>query len=102
MNVRHTSAPLFVISIALLILSGCGTTGRDWKQAKAENTIPAYTHFLAEHPSGVHVDEAKAAIDDLDWLSAKAKDTYADYDKYLTTYPAGKHAGEAESCSSGN
>jgi hypothetical protein len=96
MNVRRTSASLFMIVMALFVLSGCGTTGRDWKQAKDANTITAYTRFLAEHPSGAHVDEAKAAIDDLDWLSAKAKDTYADYDKYLTTYPAGRHAGEAK------
>ncbi len=98
MNPRQSPTRLLVLTTALLasLLASCGKTESDWKQAKDANTAPGYAGFLAKHPQGSHVDEARAAIDDLDWNSAKTKNTVADYNKYLLTYSAGRHAVEAK------
>lgn len=94
MNLRQTPAKLLVLAMTLLV--GCGTTERDWKQAKEANTASGYADFLGKHPQGSHVDEARAAIEEIDWNSAKAKNSTAAYNKYLATYSAGRHAAEAK------
>ena len=85
----------YFLVLATTFLASCGTTERDWKAAKEANTASAYADFLAKHPQGSHVDEARAAIDDLDWNSAKIKNTSVDYNKYLLAYPAGQDTSEA-------
>ncbi len=94
MKLKQTPTQLLVLATA--ILAACGTTDRDWKLAKEANTAPGYADFLAKHPRGAHVDQARAAIEELDWSSTKAKNVIADYNRYLLTYPAGRHAIEAE------
>jgi hypothetical protein len=88
--------PVNLLVLLTTVLAGCGTTERDWKQAKDANTASGYAGVVAKHPQGAHVDEARAAIEEIDWTSAKAKDTTADYNKYLGTYSAGRHAVEAK------
>jgi hypothetical protein len=94
MKLTRILVPLLVL--ATILLAGCGTTERDWKVAKDVNTAPGYADFLAKHPQGSHVDEARAAIDEIDWTSIKTKNTSAGYNKYLLTYPAGRHTSEAK------
>lgn len=94
MKLRQTLATLLVL--VTTFFAGCGTTERDWKQAKDANTASGYSEFLAKHPQGAHVEDARAAIEEIDWTSAKAKNTSADYNKYLATHSAGRHAVEAK------
>jgi hypothetical protein len=93
MERRKTTLSLL---LATTVLAGCGTTERDWKLAKDANTASGYVDFLAKHPHGSHVDEARAAIEELDWNSAKTKNKIDDYNRYLLTHSAGKHAFEAK------
>lgn len=94
MGLRQTRVK-FVVLVTMLI-AGCGTTERDWKQAKEANTASGYAEFLAKHPQGAHVDEARAAIDEIDWNLAKGKNTSADYQNYLAVHTAGRHVVQAK------
>lgn len=93
MSQKPTRFKMLMLSTTLLL--GCGTTERDWKQARDANTVSSYVEFLGKHPEGAHVEEARAAIEEIDWIFAKAKNTTADYSKYLATHSAGRHAVEA-------
>jgi hypothetical protein len=90
MNVGH-------FALLAILLGGCDRTESDWKQAKDSNTAAAYTDFIAKHPQGSHVDEARAAIENLDWDTAKAADTTDAYTAYLAKYPQGMHANDVKS-----
>jgi len=93
MNLPQTAVSFPVWAIVLL--TGCSTTESDWKHAREANTVSSYANFLRAHPQGPHVEDARAAIQDVDWESARAKHTLADYEGYLLRYKGGKHALEA-------
>ena len=84
-----------MFGILLILAVGCNRTERDWKQVKEANTASAYAEFMSKHPSGPHMDEAKASLDDLDWTAAKAKNTFDGYNLYLTRHTDGKHLSDA-------
>jgi hypothetical protein len=65
------------------LLGGCDRTESDWKQAKDSNTVPAYTDFIAKHPQAVHVEEARAAIEDFDWNAANTGNNIDALNAYL-------------------
>ena len=85
-----------VFGILLILAVGCDRTERDWKQVKEANTASAYTDFLAKHPTGLHVDEAKSSIDGIDWTAATTDNTFDAYGLYLAHHPDGKHVADAK------
>lgn len=85
---------VFALTVLAFTLIGCNRAEKDWTEAKQANTIPAYEKFLANHPQGVHVEEAKNSIDALDWKDAEVKGTIDAYEGYLRVHPGGIHAVE--------
>jgi hypothetical protein len=83
----------FLISV---ILCGCTVADRDWIRAKSANTTSAYKDFLSRYPEGKHVDEARAAVDELDWKTAQAANSTSGYEAYLSQNPFGMHVVEAD------
>jgi hypothetical protein len=61
---------LIVPGALSLGLIGCDRTESDWKRARDSKTVPAYTDFIGKHSQRAHVDEAKAAVENLDWDAA--------------------------------
>jgi len=85
-----------ICCILLIAVTGCNYAERDWKKAKESNTASAYTDFLAKHPTGLHVDEAKNSIDGIDWTAATTDNTFDAYSLYLAHHPDGKHFADAK------
>lgn len=44
---------------------GASAYREDWRRAEAENTLPAWTDFLAKHPNGKHSEAARQHIEKL-------------------------------------
>jgi hypothetical protein len=84
-----------MFGILLIVAVGCDRTERNWKQAREANTASSYAGFIAKHPNGPHVDEARLSLDDLDWVAAKKENTFDGYNIYLTRHADGKHLSDA-------
>jgi hypothetical protein len=64
----YKDAPIrtYVLIVLLgTILAGCATPGAEYQQAKSSNTVPAYEHFIKEHPRSEYADQARANIENL-------------------------------------
>lgn len=76
-------------------LTGCDRTESDWLKARQANTIQAYNEFLAKHPEGQRVKEAKSAIEELDWANARQANTEESYRAFLDQRKESRFAPEA-------
>jgi len=90
-----TRTAQLISCLLVLGVTGCDRTEGDWTKAKQTNSVSALRDFLAKHPQGPHVDDARSRIDGLDWKDALAKNTIAAYEAYLTANAQGAHAAEA-------
>jgi hypothetical protein len=84
-NIRKVSLILLVLITSFLV--SCNRTESDWKQAKDANTLPAYMNFIAKHPSGPHVDEAKEATENLEWAAVARSGTADDFFDFYNRHP---------------
>ena len=93
-------ATLFFICCAGSALMGCSSAQRDWTDAKAADTLPAYETFLQNYPNDSHADDARGRImalkDDQAWATAQSANSVAGYQQYLKTEAGGVHAGDAQ------
>lgn len=86
MKLGRNSVNIMIFSTVLF--AGCGTADRDWKRAQNANTAVAYAHFLADHPQGAHVNEARTAIENLDWDEAyDSRQSPAGYLAFYRAHP---------------
>lgn len=77
---------LFLVP-ALLGISGCDSTEKDWERTLRDDTIASYEEFVSEHPDAQQVAEAK---DHLAWKLALDSDTGEGYRDYMMEYKTGK------------
>ena len=67
----------------MIILSGCSSEEKDWEKAAKENTLGAYSHFLAEHPEGNFANDAKQKIDEIYYEKAEKEDSIRAYVNFI-------------------
>ncbi len=71
-----------------------------WTRARQVNTVQSYQSYLQEHPSGIHVAEAKDNIAANErttaWLAASSTDTPESLESFLQRYPQGPEADKAK------
>lgn len=89
---EHKRFSVTAIVLATILMAGCNTE-RDWKQARDTNTTAAYSHFLAIHSWGAHVEEAKADIEDLDFYKATSIDKPSAFRAFYRAHP---HSGRID------
>lgn len=63
MKSKMTQIGLLMLSV--MTISGCDRTESDWNKAKQSNTSAAFMDFIAKHPQGPHLDDAKRSLDGL-------------------------------------
>ena len=82
-----------LISIIILLIavyiSSC-TTGKNWDETKAENTVNTYEEFLTNNPETEHKDSVLLLILELDWVSVKTKNSIAALDSFQLKYANNK------------
>jgi hypothetical protein len=89
------------ISIILIVLCGCATTQRDWKEASQKGTIAAYQQFVDRHPEGREAELARQRIQEMraeeDWRRIGSRGTIDidGYRKFLAKYPTSLHSAQA-------
>lgn len=78
---------------AVLLLSGCSLSERDWQQTVKLDTPEGYERFANANPLSEHKSEALirrgALIDERDWASARSENSSAAYAGYLVAHPNG-------------
>lgn len=63
-----------------------------WTDAKQQNSVESYTHYIEQYPFGIYSEQAEAALDEITWLSAVGDNTLQGYQQYLENYPDGFYA----------
>ncbi len=86
---------LFIITITVLLISGCATEDQAWQEALDNDNIESYNAFLEEYPDGEYAQEAKDKLDPLLWQKANKINTIEGYEEYLEEYPQGAEAEKA-------
>jgi hypothetical protein len=83
---------VFLPLIIIIITLGCASTSsmkkenRSYNEAVKQDTIEAYTEFIANNPDGVHVEDAKKRLVELEWEKAERANTVEAYDIFITKY----------------
>ncbi|MCA9569118.1 MAG: hypothetical protein KC656_14820 [Myxococcales bacterium] len=67
----------------------------NWKPAKS-GTVEAYEAWIAKHPDGPWLQEAKDAIDEMAWEKARTTDSDLAYRQYVYDFPEGLHRRQAQ------
>lgn len=67
----------------------------NWKPARL-GTVEAYEKWIAKHPEGPWLQEAKDAIDEMAWEEARKTDTDLAYRQYVHDFPEGLHVRQAQ------
>lgn len=86
---------LFFMPVALALLVAC-SSGPDFTQVQAEDTIEAYEGFLAADPTTFYKPQIDVRLEELYFEKGKADATIASWDTYFGKFPEGKHAKEAK------
>ena len=83
------------------VFEPAGGEERDWRIASEENNIPAYFHYIQQHPQGKYKAEASRQIKKLEeeqyWQRCQQSDTLSAYLNFLERFPNGVFASEAKS-----
>ncbi len=81
------------------LLAACGspaTEEGDWQSARQANTVEAYKEYIAAHPDGEYVKQAKRKIKTVRraeaWARASDRGTAGAMRKFLEKYPQGPEA----------
>jgi hypothetical protein len=53
----------------VLIFISCDTTEKDWKNAKATNSVSEFQKFIKTHKESVYAVNAQNAVDSLEWIA---------------------------------
>jgi c-di-AMP phosphodiesterase-like protein len=83
---------VFVSVIIIIIAFGCASTSalrrqnRSYNEALKQDTIEAYTEFIANNPDGVHVVDAKKRLVELEWGKTERTNTFEAYDSFIAKY----------------
>ncbi len=81
------------------LLAACSRQETGWREARGENSVLAYEHYLEQFPAGAHAAEARARIGELreesEWVRANQLGTPEAFQRYLGAYPDGRHAAAA-------
>lgn len=84
---------VFLAGLALIIVSGCATTGSHWQGAGRLGTIEAYETFLRQHPNSEYSLQARSRLaalyEEKEWNRGKQQNTIAAYESFLARYPKG-------------
>jgi hypothetical protein len=77
-------------------LAACSRQETGWRNARGEDSVPAYETYLEQFPAGAHAQEARAKIRELreeqEWARASQLATPEAYQRYLGAYPEGRYA----------
>ena len=83
---------VFVPVIIIIITLGCASTSslrkenRSYNAAVRQDTIEAYTEFIANNPDGVHVEDAKKRLVELEWEKTARANTVEAYNSFIRKY----------------
>lgn len=92
---------LWIVSWIVLAcaLAACSRQETGWRDARREDSVPAYEAYLAHFPAGAHAEEARARIRELheerEWARASQLQTPEAWQRYLGAFPEGRYAAEA-------
>jgi len=84
-----------MVTILAFVLASCDRTESHWSRAKGENSVKAYQEFLSNHPQGLHVEEARAALHEAEWVAASKSGTAAALEEFRNRYPQSRHVVDA-------
>jgi len=89
-----------VLWIACVIaIAACSRQETGWRDARGEDSVPAYETYLEHFPAGAHAREARARIRELheehEWDRASQLQTPEGWQRYLGAYPEGRYAATA-------
>jgi len=82
---------ILVPAFPLLLVLSCERM--DYKHAREEDTVEAYSTFLEKHPDGEYAQKARLNIESLVYKKARQEDEIQSYQEYLDMYekPAWKN-----------
>jgi|GEM_PF-5165525 len=89
---------LFCAAMLIVLAGACMPSKaiRDWDNASATDTVPAYEALIRKFPDDKkYVSKAKDRIDELEWQETCKYDTALSYSGYIRKYPQGSHLKEA-------
>ncbi len=89
---------LSIITMSVLLISGCATESQAWQEAVKNDTVENYNAFLEEYPDGEYSQEANSAIEKILWKKAYQTFTVEAFEEYLLEYPKGEFTREAKRC----
>jgi hypothetical protein len=93
-------AVFMVPILSFLILTGCASEIKLWRNVWQRPSITAIDNYLEKYPNGQHVALAKQLkvniIEDQAWEQAKRIDSLESYAVYLQEYPTGQYADDAK------
>jgi len=84
---------LVFVSVTIIIIAfGCASTSslrkenRSYNESVKQDTIEAYSEFIANNPGGVHVEDAKKRLVELEWEKTERANTVEAYDSFIAKY----------------
>jgi hypothetical protein len=84
---------LVVVSLTILFIAiGCASTSslkkenRSYNEAVKQDTIEAYSEYIANHPDGKHVEDAKKRLVELEWEKTEKSNTVKAYESFIAKY----------------
>jgi hypothetical protein len=83
---------VFVPVTIIIIVFGCASTSslkkenRSYNEAAKQDTIEAYSEFIANNPDGIHVEDAKKRLVKLEWEKTERANTVEAYDSFIAKY----------------
>lgn len=75
------------IILIMFFLGSCGTSKRQWEEARALDTTDAYNQFLSTQPPPDLANAAKRRLFELQFEKALATNSFEAYDQFLATQP---------------
>jgi hypothetical protein len=91
-RLKLTVSWVFVSLMIIIIASGCASTSslrrgnRAYKEAVRQDTIEAYSEFIANNPEGTHVEDAKKRLVELEWEKTQRANTVEAYESFIVKY----------------
>ena len=90
---------ILVVLCAAAAAIGCSRQETGWRDAAANDTIPAYEDYLGRFPAGAHSGEARSRILELReaeaWAIAARLRAPEAWQRYLAAWPDGPNAAKA-------
>jgi hypothetical protein len=86
-------ASLVFVAVTIIIIAfGCASTSslrkenRSYNEAVKQDTIEAYSEFIANNPDGAHVEDAKKRLVELEWEKTENANTVKAYNSFIAKY----------------